>query len=45
LAEVSASGFAMLHKPVDGDELCAKLASILSGGSSLAPATGKVQES
>jgi signal transduction histidine kinase/ActR/RegA family two-component response regulator len=43
LAEVSASGFVMLHKPVDGDELCAKLASLLSGGSSLLPATGKDQ--
>jgi PAS domain S-box-containing protein len=30
LLEVSASGFAMLHKPVDVDELCGTLASLLS---------------
>jgi signal transduction histidine kinase/CheY-like chemotaxis protein len=41
LAEVSASGFAMLHKPVDADELCGTLASLLSGGSSLPPVTGE----
>jgi CheY-like chemotaxis protein/two-component sensor histidine kinase len=31
LTEISASGFAMLHKPVDADKLCATLASLLSG--------------
>jgi DNA-binding response OmpR family regulator len=30
LTEISASGFAMLHKPVDADKLCATLASLLS---------------
>ena len=32
LTEVSASGFALLHKPTDGDELCASLASLIRLG-------------
>jgi two-component system CheB/CheR fusion protein len=44
LAEVSASGFGILHKPVDTDKLCGTLASLLSGGSSLPPVTTKDQE-
>jgi CheY-like chemotaxis protein len=37
LVEVSASGFAMLHKPVEADELNKTLASLLSGASSPRP--------
>ncbi len=38
LTEVHTSGFAILHKPVDPDELRRALASLLRGGH--APATG-----
>jgi signal transduction histidine kinase/CheY-like chemotaxis protein len=41
LIEISASGFAMLHKPVDADKLCWKLASLLSDASGLPPVTGE----
>jgi signal transduction histidine kinase/ActR/RegA family two-component response regulator len=44
LTEVSASGFAMLHKPVGADELCGKLASILTSAAGLPPVTGKDRE-
>jgi signal transduction histidine kinase/ActR/RegA family two-component response regulator len=37
LLEIYASGFIMLHKPVDADQLCGTLASLLSGGRGLPP--------
>ena len=44
LTEISASGFAMLHKPVDTDKLCEILASLLAVASDSPPVNGKDEE-